>query len=278
MVSVYTVGEICKKCYSCVRSCPTKALQVKGGQAEIIEEFCISCGWCVNVCSQHAKRVRSSLDEVRGMLAGPGKTYALLAPSFPAAFLDTAPARLVGALKAAGFAGVFEVAFGADLVSHEYYRKFRAIVDRAPEDFLISSPCPAVVQYVEKMVPELTPHLAPVVSPMEATARVVKSKFDSEAKLVFIGPCVAKKVEGWRSGAVDAVLTFGELVELFAAKGIAAAEAAPADFHPPRANLGRIYPVTGGLLKAASIDADILESPVYVVEGAERVMDILGVL
>jgi two-component system NtrC family sensor kinase len=278
MVSVYTVGEICKKCYSCVRSCPTKALQVKGGQAEIIEEFCISCGWCVNVCSQHAKRVRSSLDDVRGMLAGPGRTYALLAPSFPAAFLNTAPGRLVGALKAAGFADVFEVAFGADLVSYEYNRRFRAIVDRAPEDFLISSPCPAVVQYVERVVPELAPHLAPVVSPMEATARVVRSKVDPEAKLVFIGPCVAKKVEGWRSGAVQAVLTFGELEELFAEKGIAAAHAAPADFHPPRANLGRIYPVTGGLLKAASIDADILESPVYVVEGAERVMDILGVL
>jgi len=278
MVSVYTVGEICKKCYSCVRSCPTKALQVKGGQAEIIEEFCISCGWCVNVCSQHAKRVRSSLDEVKGMLAGPGKTYALLAPSFPAAFLDTAPARLVGALKAVGFADVFEVAFGADLVSHEYYRKFRAIVDRAPEDFLISSPCPAVVQYVEKMVPELAPHLAPVVSPMEATARVVRQKVDPKARLVFIGPCVAKKVEGWRSGAVEAVLTFAELEQLFSEQGIDAAAAAPADFHPPRANLGRIYPVTGGLLKAASIDADILESPVYVVEGAERVMDILGVL
>ncbi len=278
MVSVYTVGEICKKCYSCVRSCPTKALQVKGGQAEIIEEFCISCGWCVNVCSQHAKRVRSSLDEVKGMLAGPGKTFALLAPSFPAAFLNTAPGRLVGALKAAGFADVFEVAFGADLVSHEYYRRFRAIVDRSPEDFLISSPCPAVVQYVEKMVPELAPHLAPVVSPMEATARVVRNRVDAEARLVFIGPCVAKKVEAWRSRIVDAVLTFAELEELFAGLGIAAAEAAPAEFHPPRANLGRIYPVTGGLLKAASIDADILESPVYVVEGAERVMDMLGVL
>lgn len=278
MVSVYTVAEICKKCYSCVRSCPTKALQVKGGQAEIIEEFCISCGWCVTACSQHAKRVRSSLDEVKGLLAGPGRTYALLAPSFPAAFLDTAPARLVGALEAAGFSGVFEVAFGADLVSHEYYRRFRAIVDRAPEDFLISSPCPAVVQYVEKMVPELAPHLAPVVSPMEATARVVRAKFDPGAKLVFIGPCVAKKVEASRSASVDAVLTFAELEELFAQKGIDAARAAPADFHPPRANLGRIYPVTGGLLKAASIDADILESPVYVVEGADRVMDMLGVL
>ncbi len=278
MVSVYTVSDTCKKCYSCVRSCPTKAIQVKGGQAEIIDEFCISCGWCVTACSQGAKRVRSSLDEVRALLAGPGKTWALLAPSFPAAFLDTPPERLVGALQAAGFAGVFEVAFGADLVSYEYYRRFRQVVEKSPDDFLISSPCPSVVQYVEKMLPELIGHLAPVVSPMEATARVVRARVDPRAKLVFIGPCVAKKVEGVRDGVVDAVLTFEELVELFSAAGVAPAQAAPSAFCPPHANLGRIYPVTGGLLKAASIDADILESPVYVVEGPERVMDMLHVL
>jgi signal transduction histidine kinase/Fe-S-cluster-containing hydrogenase component 2 len=283
MVSVYTVGEICKKCYSCVRSCPTKALLVRGGQADIIEDFCISCGYCVNVCSQGAKRVVSSLPAVREILAGPGATYALLAPSFPAAFLDLPPERLVGALHAAGFDGVYEVAFGADLVAQEYARRFHELLDRSSEDFLISTPCPAVVQYVEKVLPELAPHLAGIASPMEAMARVVRQKLcgqgeKARAKLVFIGPCVAKKVEAWRSGEVDAVLTFAELAELWSDAGMDPSTAAPADFLPPHANLGRIYPVTGGLLKAAAIDADILESPVYVVEGAERVMDILRVL
>jgi iron only hydrogenase large subunit-like protein/nitrogen-specific signal transduction histidine kinase len=280
MVSVYTVGEICKKCYSCVRTCPTKAIQVREGQAEIIEDFCISCGYCVNVCSQGAKRVVSSLPEVREILDGPGKKYALLAPSFPAAFLDLPPERLVGALHAAGFDGVFEVAFGADLVAHEYARLFHRMQERGSEDFLISTPCPAVVQYVEKLVPELVPHLAPVVSPMEATARVVRQKLAAHpaVKLVFIGPCVAKKVEAWRAGDVNAVLTFAELAELFEERRVVPEKAAPADFRAPAGNLGRIYPVTGGLLKAAAIDADILESPVYVVEGPERCMDMLGVL
>ena len=282
MVSVYTVGEICKKCYSCVRSCPTKALQVRAGQAEIIEDFCISCGYCVNVCSQGAKRVVSSLAEVREILAGEAPAYALLAPSFPAAFLDLPPERLVGALHAAGFAGVYEVAFGADLVSYEYARRFHALQERSSQDFMISTPCPAVVQYVEKVLPELTPHLANIVSPMEATARAVRQRLAREGsaipRLVFIGPCVAKKAEAWRGGIVDAVLTFAELAELFADAHMDPATASPASFKPPHANLGRIYPVTGGLLKAAAIDADILESPVYVVEGAERVMDILRVL
>ena len=278
MVSVYTVGEICKKCYSCVRSCPTKALQVRGGQAEIIEDVCISCGACVNVCSQGAKRVVSSREPVTALLDGPTPTYALLAPSFPAAFLDWAPERLVGALEAAGFAGVYEVALGADLVAREYTQRFRQMVETGSRDFLISSPCPAVVQYVEKVLPELTPHLAPLVSPMTATARAVRRLHPEETKVVFIGPCVAKKVEAWRGHEVDAVLTYAELVDLFAARSINPLAAAPADFLPPHGGLGRIYPVTGGLLKAASIDDDILESPVYVVEGAERVIEILGVL
>lgn len=283
MVSVYTVGETCKKCYSCVRSCPTKALQVRGGQSEIIEDFCISCGYCVNVCSQGAKRVVSSLEEVHAILDGRGRKYALLAPSFPAAFLDTPPERLIGALHAAGFDGVYEVALGADLVAMEYSRLFHGLLARGSQDFLISSPCPAVVQYVEKTLPELAPHLAPVVSPMGATARVVRHALrqeaaDEQARLVFIGPCVAKKVEAWRAGEIDAVLTFSELLELFAARSVDPATAAPRDFREPHGNLGRIYPVTGGLLKAAGIDDDILESPVYVVEGAQRVMDILAVL
>jgi two-component system NtrC family sensor kinase len=281
MVAVYTVGEICKKCYSCVRSCPTKALQVRAGQSEIIEEFCISCGYCVTTCSQGAKRVVSSLPAVREILAGPGRKYALLAPSFPAAFLDLPPERLVGGLRAAGFDGVVEVAYGADLVALKYARMFQEMRERGSESFLISSPCPAVVQYVEKILPELAPHLANVASPMEAIARVVRLRRAADverARLVFIGPCVAKKAEAWRSDSVDAVLTFPELVELFAAQGVDPATSAPADFDPPQANLGRIYPVTGGLLKAAAIETDILESPVYVVEGPERVRDILRVL
>ena len=160
------------------------------------------------------------------------RTCALLAPSFPAAFLDTPPDRLVGALHAAGFAGVFEVAFGADLVSYEYYRRFRAIVERAPDDFLISSPCPAVVQYVEKMLPELTPHLAPVVSPMEATARVVRSRFDPQGQARLHRTLRGEEGGGVAIGVVDAVLTFAELVELFRLGRRGAARAAPGRLSP----------------------------------------------
>jgi two-component system NtrC family sensor kinase len=289
MISVYTEGDRCKKCYSCVRSCPTKAIQVHGGQADILEEYCISCGQCVAVCSQGAKMVESAVDRVIAFLEGmdnaPGsrnRVFAIIAPSFPAAFLGVEPERLVGALRRLGFAGVFEVAFGADLVSYEYYKRYRKLLTEEEGSFIISTPCPSIVSYVEKIFPELTPYLARIVSPMEAMARVIRRTADADGRaggrIVFIGPCAAKKDEARELGTVDAVLTFSELGELFSRKNLKPADAPPSDFDEPHANLGKIYPVTGGLLKAACISADLLDSPVNVVEGPERVSDILKVL
>ncbi len=279
MIGVYTVGEICKKCYSCVRACPTKAIEVHAGQADIIESECISCGSCVTVCSQNAKRIRSSVEEALELLRSTERPRcAIIAPSFPAAFLGVPPEKLIAGLRSAGFDYVHEVAFGADLVSRAYRRKFAALVAEGSEDFMISSPCPAVVSYVEKRFPRLVPHLAPLASPMEATARVVRAKIAADAGIVFIGPCVAKKDEADRSGDVDVVLTFAELAEIFERSGISFETLEPSEFDRPQANLGRIYPVTGGLLKAAAIDSDLVESPVIIVEGRDRVTDILNVL
>jgi iron only hydrogenase large subunit-like protein/nitrogen-specific signal transduction histidine kinase len=280
--AVYTEGEICKKCYSCVRSCPTKAIEVHSGQADIIDANCISCGYCVNMCSQNAKRIHSSVPSVAEILNEPddGPRMAIVAPSFPAAFLDVDPGAIISALRASGFDGVYEVAFGADLVSYEYYRRFRGLAGDPSSScsFLISSPCPAIVGYVEKVHPELVPYLAGVMSPMEAMAQVLRSRVASNAKIVFVGPCVAKKEEAGRSALVDEVLTFQELLSLFEARGVDYHTFEPSEFDPPRANLGRLYPITGGLLKAASIDDDVLGSPVYVVEGQDRVSDLLTVL
>lgn len=278
MVSIYTIGEMCKKCYSCVRACPTKAIEVHGGQANIIEEKCISCGHCVPRCSQGAKRVRSSVDKVARLLEARNErpVRAIVAPSFPAAFLEADPDAFIGALFDCGFAGVHEVAFGADLVSYAYHRAYSGRSESDP--FVISSPCPAVVSFVEKAHPELVPYLAPVMSPMEATARVVRERIDPRCAIVFIGPCAAKKDEADRSSLVDEVLTYIEVVELMDELGVDYRRCARRDFDPPHANLGKIYPVTGGLLRAAAIDSDILDSPVVVVEGSVRVTSILDVL
>ncbi len=248
---------------------------MRGGQADVDPARCISCGQCVTTCSQGAKRIRSSVEEVLALLSSGRRCVAMLAPSFPAAFIHLEPERLIGAMAASGFAAVHEVAFGADLVSREYHRCYAALTPDGP--FLISTPCPAVVSFVEKIHPELAPYLAPVCSPMEAMGRVIRAR-DPGASVVFAGPCVGKKDEARRGRTVDAVLTFDELSRLFEARGVDPAAAPPREFDPPRAGLGRVYPVSGGLLKSASIDDDVLEAPVFVVEGSDRITEILDVI
>ena len=277
-LAVYTVAERCRKCYSCVRTCPTKAIQVRSGQADIIASECISCGYCVPMCSQGAKRIRSALAGVVSLLDSGRPCCTMVAPSFPAAFPGLEPQSVVGALASCGFGQVYEVAFGADLVSYEYSRRYRSIETNGG-GFLISSPCPVVVSYVEKICPELIPHLAGVVSPMEAMAKVIRERLTAgdapQPGIVFIGPCVAKKDEARRLGIVDEVLTYDEVYELFEARGVDPTSAPAREFDPPRANLGRIYPLAGGLLRAAEVDTDLLESPVSVEEGSVRVTDLL---
>ena len=108
--------------------------------------------------------------------------------------------------------------------------------------------------------------------------KVLRQTVDPDCRIVFIGPCVAKKVEARRTTIIDEVLTFSELNELLSIRSVDYRTEEPAEFDPPHANLGRIYPITGGLLKAASIDADPLASPVYTVEGPERVSTLLSSL
>lgn len=272
---IETIRERCRVCYTCVRTCPAKAIRINEGQAEVLAERCIGCGNCVRVCSQDAKHVVSSLGRVEELLAQGGQVAALLAPSFPAEFTDCEERQLVGLLRALGFTGVYEVGFGADLVA----RRYRQLIEIGGARPYIATTCPAVVQYVEKYYPHLVPSLAPVVSPMVAMARVVR-RLHAEAgradlaapplRVVFIGPCIAKKSESLNSLAasgVDAALTFVELRELCLRRGLAASAAVPADFDPPRAGLGAIFPLSRGMLQAAGVSEDLMADEVVTSEG-----------
>jgi NAD-dependent dihydropyrimidine dehydrogenase PreA subunit len=117
---VTTIRDKCKRCYTCVRNCPAKAIKVEDGQAQVIEERCIACGNCYRVCAQKAKEIRSDIDRTWAALDAPGPVIACLAPSFAAIFADARPGQVVSAVRALGFDEVLEVAFGAQLVSREY--------------------------------------------------------------------------------------------------------------------------------------------------------------
>lgn len=261
---VTTIGERCRVCYQCVRECPAKAIRIAEGKAQVLSERCIGCGICVGVCAQKAKSVQSALGEVKALLAGEEPVAALLAPSFPAEFPDLDYTQVVGMLRGLGFRYVNEVAFGADLVAAEY----RRLLDQ--DQRYIATTCPAVVGFVERYHPHLVPHLAPVVSPMVAAARMLRWQHGQGVRIVFIGPCIAKKREAARPdlpGNVDAALTFHELHLLLDERKIDPQAAGPSDFDPPRGGTGRLFPISGGMLQTADIQEDLVTGDVIVAEG-----------
>lgn len=271
---IKTESDYCKRCYACVRNCPVKAIKVENGKASVSDFICIACGACINVCSQNAKKVQNDVEGVKQLLERNGVSVALLAPSFVAAF-DLPPAQLLGALKSAGFGKVCEVAYGAELVAREYSRLYAG---KRPDETVMSSPCPAVINLIEKHFPRLIHQLIPVISPMIASARVARHLYGERAGIVFIGPCVAKKSEIVHpsvTGEVDYVLTFSELKELFRITETDAASASPAEFDGPKSSLGGAFPLPGGLLKAAGLRDDILEENHLSVEGLDEVMETL---
>lgn len=270
---VSTIKEKCKRCYTCVRSCPAKAIRVKNEQAKVIEELCISCGTCFRVCNQKAKRIESGTEATLALLDGSHPVAAILAPSFVAAFPECSAQQVVSALKKTGFDMVCEVAFGAELVACEYAR----IASSHPQGY-ISTPCPAIVDLVEIHYPELIPLLAPVVSPMIALGRYLKKEKGKDLKIVFIGPCVAKKEEIKHPsirGIIDVVLTFGEIRDILNLKKIRLDQQKEANLDPPQAGLGRSFPLHGGLLRTAALNNDILEKNVIVICGLEDTLDLM---
>ncbi len=261
---VYTVKEKCRRCYTCVRECPAKAIKIVNGQAEIISERCIGCGNCVVVCSQNAKQYRSSIDEVFALLNSKNDTIAIVAPSFPAEFQEISDYKLfIGMLRSVGFDRVAEVAFGADLVA----RKYLELMENE-ERYYITTSCPAVVSYIQKYQPELVKHMIPVVSPMVAMAEVIRKKYGSKVNIIFIGPCIAKKSEAEQfNGCIDAVLTFTELREIFNKYNINSKNVETSDFDSPVGGKGALFPISRGMIQSIDLDKNPIVDDIIVAEG-----------
>ncbi len=264
---VYTQKDLCKVCYTCVRECPVKAIRIMNGQAEVVIERCIGCGNCVKVCSQGAKVYRDTTGEVRRLLAAEERVAALVAPSFAAEFAELPAYRdLVGMIRELGFDLVNEVAFGADVVAREYERLMDLNGDRPH----ISSDCPAIVHYIRQYHPSLVPYLAPLASPMVATARILRKIHGPRLRVVFIGPCIAKKAE---SEEIDVAITFTELRRMFEESGISHNTITPGEFDPPHAGKGAIFPVSRGMLQTVNRSDDIAEGNIVVAEGRVNFRD-----
>jgi len=258
---VFTIKDRCRVCFTCVRECPVKAIKIINGQAEVLNDRCIGCGNCVKVCSQGAKIPMRSVEGVNALLKSKSKIAACIAPSFPAEFEEIPDHKmLVGMIRKLGFDYVTEVSFGADIVAREYEK----MIKNSDYEGDISSDCPAIVYFIRHYHPDMVSYLAPIASPMVAMTRVMKKKHGDDLKVVFIGPCFAKKAE---SDEVDEVLTFLELRDMFDMFNIRPENTEPSDFDPPHSGKGAIFPISRGLYYTANNQEVIPEERVIIAEG-----------
>lgn len=261
---VFTIADRCKTCYTCIRECPAKAISMQNGQANVIAERCIGCGNCVKVCTRKAKSFYNEEQQVLDLLANDPNVVACVAPAFPAEFKEYEDHRIiVGMIKKLGFDKVVEVSFGADLVA----MKYKEILTTQKSKKFISSDCPAIVSYITKYYPNLTNSLAPVVSPLMAIVKVIKSLYGEHRKVVFIGPCIAKKTE---SSSPDNVLTFTELRSLFEQKKIVAMDCTPVEFDPPLGGRGAVFPISRGIINTINVEENLVQGNIIVAEGREN--------
>lgn len=236
----------------CQNACKIKAIKMNENQAAMIDnDKCTSCGACVYQCPFGAIMDKSYILNVIDLLKKSGeektKVYAVVAPSVASQFSYAKLGQVVSGLKKLGFHTVVEAALGADMVaqkeSKELYEK----------GFITSSCCPAFVKYVKNTFPTLAENISHNLSPMAEIAKYIKSTDDS-AKVVFIGPCTAKKAEAQLDTVkpyVDAVLTFEELQALFDSRDIEITELEE-DVLNNASYFGRIFARSGGLTDAVA--------------------------
>ncbi|MEZ7892890.1 MAG: [Fe-Fe] hydrogenase large subunit C-terminal domain-containing protein [Candidatus Wallbacteria bacterium] len=260
----------CRDCYRCLRVCPVKAIKMVNGQAFVDPTRCILCGTCVLECPQKAKVIRNDIGKAIDIIKNSELAAVSIAPSFVAVFKDWQQKRICSALRKLGFKHISETAIGADIVAKLTAHESNANLGKP----IICSACPAVVNYIEKYTPELIPNLAQIVSPMIAHAKYLKEKLGKQAKIIFIGPCIAKKSEAERpeyKGLIDAVLTFNELNEWLKIEQINLSECEESSFDDFPKAVARYFPLIGGLIKTASLDTNGLAPDIISVSGFEDI-------
>lgn len=260
----------CKDCYKCLRECPVKAIKIEDHQAKIIKERCILCGKCTRICPQNAKSVHSSIDEVMDLIKNNKKVIASVAPSFISSFGVDNFSIMKVALCKLGFSDAEETAVGANVVIQEYEKLLKS----GKYKNFITSACPAINRMIQIYYPKALEYLAPVDTPAIAHAKMIKEA-DNDAKVIFIGPCIAKKQEAEESGVIDGVLTFEELLEIFNTNNIdlSMISKIPVTKETKVANKAKYFPISRGIIKSFSTLLDDYE---YIaVDGVERCFDIL---
>ena len=238
----------CKHCYKCVRYCDVKAIMIKDERAEIMPDKCILCGHCLQICPQEAKTLNSDLSLVQAMVRRGEKVIVSIAPSYMGLLTYKTIGQVKNALKCLGFYDVRETSEGAAVVTEEYSR----LLAEGTMENIITTCCPSVNSLIEIYYPQLVPYMAPVVSPMIAHGMIIK-KQHPDAKVVFLGPCIAKKQESEdvrHADIIDAVLNFNDIRSWLADEHVVIEECEDEPFVQIDPKVNRLYPVTNGVVSS----------------------------
>lgn len=250
---LFTIKNNCQDCYKCVRECPVKAIKIEDGSAQIVPELCVACGKCYKVCPVRAKQDRDDVVRAKNLLSAGEKVYISLAPSWIAEFDNVTKEQLLTAIEKLGFAGVNETALGAEEVSAH----LADFLQDKTDGVYLSTACPAFVEYIEKYKPELSKKLTPVLSPLLAHCKLMRKRLGDDIKIVFVGPCIAKKFEADRNNdLLNLSISFRDLRRWFREAGINyhTIEAREGiDFVYKPAEEGRYYPIEGGMIETLKL-------------------------
>lgn len=238
----------CKNCYKCLRACPVKAIRFTENQAHIDEEKCIACGRCLEICPQGAREIVSDLERIKFEIKKGRKVVVSLAPSF-SGYINLSEGKVSAALKKLGFLKIEETAVGAELI----LKKYKECIENNFQQNYITSCCPSVNYLIEKYFPSLLKFMMPVVSPMIAHGKLLKRTYGSDSFVVFIGPCVGKKIEtedNVHKNSIDAVITFDELLKWFEREEINFDSLQEIELDSFSVQQGKIFPTDKGIINS----------------------------
>lgn len=244
-------GAIHKYVVPCEEACPVNAItKDENGREEVSLDKCISCGKCLQSCPFGAIVYNSQMVDVFNALENPNKkVVAMVAPSVLGQFGNDL-GKVIAAYKALGFDDVFEVAYGAEFTTRDESAEF---VERMKDgaQFMTTSCCPAYVKTVKAHVPELEKFVSHTPSPMVYTADVVKERYP-DAVAVFVGPCLAKRLEAEYKEKIDYVLVFADIQAMFLAKDIDIDSLEVSSFADEASTQSRRYAISGGVAQAVA--------------------------
>lgn len=242
-MSFINTNELCTGCNKCIRNCPVfpSNSAVENDKVNVVLDACIDCGECIDVCTHNAREYTDDTKEFFDAVKNGQKITVVIAPAFIANY----PAqykRILGYLKELGVSHIYSVSFGADICTWGYLKYF----EKTGKKGMISSPCPAVVSYIEKYRKELIEYMMPVYSPVMCMAKYLKKYEHITEKIAFLSPCIAKKSEINDKNCEQLIsynVTFNNFMDY-----IGDAYKTAREYNDELAyGLGSMYPMPGGL-------------------------------